>query len=119
MILAMFKILRRINALTRGWLPNDRYWRFNGGNHIVLTLVPPHRTYGPMTHGMMEPIYCGAWHPAANIVTFCPGRQYVTMNFSMEQRHVDNVDKVMPLLERIEALDITPPPRRAAAEVEA
>ena len=60
-------------------LPGQRFWRFNGGIHVVLTLVPPHRTYGPMTHGMVEPIYCGAWHPAANICTFCPGREYVTL----------------------------------------
>jgi hypothetical protein len=57
---------------------------------------------------MLEPIYCGAWHPAANIATFCPGREYVTFNFSMETRHLPNVDKVMPLLERIEAMDIAP-----------
>jgi hypothetical protein len=76
------------------FLPGKRFWRFNGGIHVVLTLVPPHRTYGPMTHGMMEPIYCGAWHPAANICTFCPGREYVTLNFSMETRHIANVEKI-------------------------
>ena len=76
------------------FLPGKRFWRFNGGIHVVLTLVPPHRTYGPMTHGMIEPIYCGAWHPAANICTFCPGREYVTLNFSMETRHIANVDKI-------------------------
>ena len=48
----------------------------------------------------------GAWHPAANICTFCPGREYVTMNFSMETRHIANVDKISELLERIEAMDI-------------
>ena len=74
----------------------------------MLTLVPPHRTYGPLTEGMIEPIYCGAWHSASNICTFCPGREYVTFNFSMEQRHIRNVDKIEQLLERVEAMDIKP-----------
>jgi hypothetical protein len=54
----------------------------------------------------MEPIYCGAWHPAQNICTYCPGREYLTLNFSMQQRLIDNVDRIMPLLERIEAMNI-------------
>ena len=112
---AMFNALRRLNRLA-SWLPGERFWRFNGGMHIVLTLVPPHRTYGPLTQGVVEPIYCGAWHSAANIATFCPGREYVTFNFSMEQRHIANVAKIMPLLERIEATNIPPHGRRAAVD---
>lgn len=106
-IMAMFKSMRTLNRLIPA-LPNKRFWRFNGGNHIVLTLVPPHRTYGPMTHGMVEPLYCGAWHTEVNICTFCPGRKYVTLNFSMEQRHIGNVDKIMALLEDVEQRDVTP-----------
>lgn len=117
-ILAMFNALRRIKAATRGLLPNERFWRFNGGNDIVLTLVPPHRTYGPLTDGVIEPIYCGAWHPAANICTFCPSREYVTFNFSMEQRHIANVDKIMALLERVEAMEIAAANRTVAAEAD-
>jgi hypothetical protein len=112
---AMFNALRRLNRLAK-WLPGERFWRFNGGMHIVLTLVPPHRTYGPLTTGVVEPIYCGAWHSAANICTFCPGREYVTFNFSMEQRHISNVDKIMALLEKIEAMEITPGNRPVASE---
>ena len=112
MMNAMFNTLRRVNGVTRGVLPGKRFWRFNGGIHVVLTLVPPHRTYGPMTHGMIEPIYCGAWHSATNIVTFCPGREYVTLSFSMESRHIANVDKVAALLDRIEAMDIAPSGRK-------
>lgn len=107
MVNAMFHTLRGLNRMTK-LLPGKRFWRFNGGVHVVLTLVPPHRTYGPMTHGMVEPIYCGAWHPATNICTYCPGREYVTMSFSMETRHIENVDKIMSLLEEIEARNITP-----------
>ena len=116
MINSMFHVLRRLNTLSRGRLPGARFWRFNGGMHIVLTLVPPHRTYGPLTQGVMEPIYCGAWHSAANIATFCPGREYVTFNFSMEKRHIDNVHKIEELLEKIEAMDIPRPVKPAPAE---
>jgi hypothetical protein len=83
---------------------------------FVFALLPPHRTYGPMTHGMVEPIYCGAWHPATNICTFCPGRDYVTFNFTVETRHTANVDKVTTLLEQVEAMDI---PARNKVIVEA
>jgi hypothetical protein len=107
MMNSMFKALRSLNKALP-FLPGRRFWRFNGGIHVVLTLVPPHRTYGPMTHGMIEPIFCGAWHPAANICTFCPGREYVTLNFTMETRHIANVDKIEALLAKVEAMDIAP-----------
>ncbi len=116
MMNAMFKTMRRLNSISGGRLPGKRFWRFNGGIHVVLTLVPPHRTYGPMTHGMVEPIYCGAWHSAANIVTFCPGREYVTLNFSMETRHIANVDKVTALLDKLEAMDIAPSGRKVVED---
>jgi hypothetical protein len=115
MMNAMFKTLRGLNSFSK-LLPGKRFWRFNGGIHVVLTLVPPHRTYGPMTHGMIEPIYCGAWHPAANICTFCPGREYVTLNFSMETRHIANVDKIMTLLEKVEAMDVAPSGRNVVED---
>ncbi|HET8729036.1 MAG TPA: hypothetical protein VFO41_16160 [Alphaproteobacteria bacterium] len=118
MMLGMFNMLRRLNAFSKS-LPGKRFWRFNGGMHIVLTLVPPHRTYGPMTHGMLEPIYCGAWHPAANLVTFCPGREYLALSFSMEQRHIANVHKIEDLLDSVEAMDLPPSRRRVAEEDEA
>jgi hypothetical protein len=105
MMNSMFKTLRVLNRALP-FLPGKRFWRFNGAVDVVLTLVPPHRTYGPMTHGIMEPIYCGAWHPAANLITFCPGREYVTFNFSMETRHIANVGKIEALIEKVEAMDI-------------
>lgn len=107
MMNSMFRALRALNKALP-FLPGKRFWRFNGGIHVVLTLVPPHRTYGPMTHGMIEPIYCGAWHPAANICTFCPGREYVTLNFTMETRHIANVEKIEHLLAKVESMDIAP-----------
>ncbi len=104
---AMFKAMRTLNRFIPA-LPNKRFWRFNNNMHIVLTLVPPHRTYGPMTHGMIEPLYCGAWHTEVNICTFCPGRDYVTLNFSMEQRHLGNVEKILSLLDEVERRDVSP-----------
>jgi hypothetical protein len=104
---AMFKAMRTLNRFIPA-LPNKRFWRFNNNMHIVLTLVPPHRTYGPMTHGMVEPLYCGAWHTEVNICTFCPGRDYVTLNFSMEQRHLGNVEKILSLLDEVERRDVGP-----------
>lgn len=109
------KSLRALNSIWKGF-PGRRFWRFNMGIEIALTLVPPHRTYGPVTHGIVEPIYCGAWHPGQNICTYCPGREYITMNFSMEERHIANVAKIMPLLERVEAMDIAPSARAVEAE---
>jgi hypothetical protein len=107
MAMTMFKTIRALNKAFP-FLPGKRFWRFNNFIHVVLTLVPPHRTNGPMTQGMVEPIYCGAWHPAANICTFCPGRDYVTFNFTMEDRHIANVDKIVTLFDRIEASDFAP-----------
>jgi hypothetical protein len=109
----VFKTLRGLNRLWKG-LPGKRFWRFNGGVSVVLTLVPPHRAYGPLTHGIMEPIFCGAWHPAANICTFCPGREYITFNFTMENGLLANVDGILPLLERVEAMSIAPTSRKVA-----
>lgn len=102
MINAMFGTLRALNRIIPA-IPPKRFWRFNGNTHVVLTLVPPHRTYGSLTNGVVEPIFCGAWHDGVNICTFCPGRDNLAMSFAMEQRHIDNVDRIMPLLEQIEA----------------
>ncbi|RUT34517.1 hypothetical protein EMQ25_00700 [Arsenicitalea aurantiaca] len=118
MINAMFRTLRGISRVAP-FLLTRRFWRFNGKAHVVLTLVPPHRTYGPMTHGVIEPIYCGAYHPGSNLCTFCPGREYVTLNFSMETRHLDNVHRIEELLAEIEARDLPPPPARAVEGAEA
>ena len=114
MMNGVFKTLRTLNKMA-SWLPGKRFWRFSAGLKIVLTLVPPHRTYGPMTNGMIEPIYCGAWHDGMNICTFCPGRDYVTLNFALETRLIEHVDKIMTLLEKVEAMDLVPPAKFVAA----
>ncbi|MGV3492110.1 MAG: hypothetical protein ACO1OG_12410 [Devosia sp.] len=116
-VLAMFAMHRKLHK----WFPflyGERFWRFSGRTDTVLTLVPPHRTFGPVTNWMIEPIYCGAYHPATNICTFCPGREFMTLNFVMEQRHIEMVDRIEPLIARIEAMDL-PPVSKARAEIEA
>jgi hypothetical protein len=118
MINSLFATLRTLNRVTKR-LPGRRFWRYNGGIHIVLTLVPPHRTYGPLTTGLVEPIYCGAWHSATNIVTFCPSRDWVTFNFSMETRHIENVGKIEALIEKVEAMDVTPSGRKVVEDADA
>jgi len=118
MMNTVFKTLRSLNRMA-SWLPGRRFWRFNAGIKITLTLVPPHRTYGPMTHGMIEPIYCGAWHNGVNICTFCPGRDYVTFNFTIEDRFVPMVDRITPLFEKLEAMSIAPSNRTVIEAEEA
>jgi len=118
MMNTVFKTLRSLNRMA-SWLPGRRFWRFNAGIKITLTLVPPHRTYGPMTHGMVEPIYCGAWHNGVNICTFCPGRDYVTFNFTIEDRFVPMVDRITPLFEKLEAMSIAPSNRTVVEADEA
>jgi hypothetical protein len=99
---ATFKLHRRLAKLFP-FLYGPRFWRYSGPYDLVLTLVPPHRPYGTMTREVVEPIYCGSFHPGTNLCTFVPGRRYVTFNFSMETRHIAQVDAVTALLERMEA----------------
>jgi len=84
------------------FLYSDRFFRFNGNYDIVLTMVPPHRTYGDLTKGMIEPIYCGSYHPGSNLCTFVPARKNVTLNFSMRTKHLPYVDKVAGLLKSLD-----------------
>jgi hypothetical protein len=103
MVLAMMRALRRLSKIVP-WLINDRVWRFQGTQaDLVLTLVPPHRSYGPMTEWMIEPIYCGAFHQSTNICTFCPGREFMTLNFVVEERHLTHIERVEKLIEQLEA----------------
>jgi hypothetical protein len=103
MILAMMGALRRLSKYAP-WLHSEKFWRLQGTTaDLVLTLVPPHRSYGPLTEWMIEPIYCGAFHPSTNICTFCPGRDYMTLNFTIEEKHLSHVDRIMTLIEAAEA----------------
>lgn len=99
---ATFKMHRFLCGLFP-FLYGERFFRFNGGYDVVLTLVPPHRMYGNLTAGMMEPIYCGSYHPGSNLCTFVPAREHVTFNFAMRTSHLDHADKVIALLDELDA----------------
>ncbi len=84
------------------FLYSDRFFRYNGNYDIVLTMVPPHRTYGSLTKGLMEPIYCGSYHPGSNLCTFVPARRTVTLNFSMRREYLPLVDRVGELMNALD-----------------
>jgi hypothetical protein len=113
----MTSVFSTLRGLGRAFpfILNRRLWRF-GPVDVILTLVPPHRTYGPMTHGLLEPIYCGAWHSAINLITFCPSREYVTFSFTLDPRLSPGVDKIETLMQRVETMDIAPSGRLIADE---
>ncbi len=106
-MLSLFAMHRKLDSVFP-FLYGERFWRFSGRTDMVLTLVPPHRTFGPVTEWMMEPIYCGAYHASTNITTFCPGREYMTLNFVMEERHMERVGRIEQLIEEVEAMDLPP-----------
>jgi hypothetical protein len=102
-VLAMMGAMRKLSRIVPS-LINDKVWRFQGTTaDLVLTLVPPHRSMGAMTEWMIEPIYCGAFHQSTNIVTFCPGREYMTLNFVVEERHLTHIERVEKLIADLEA----------------
>lgn len=115
-ILAMFGMHRRLHRIAP-WIHGPRFWRFSGNMHLVLTLVPPHRINGALTQGMVEPIFCGAFHPSVNICTFCPGREYVTFNFTGEEKLAHGVARIEPLIAELEARVLSEPERSVAPAV--
>jgi hypothetical protein len=103
-ILAMMGALRSLSR-SFPWMVNDKVWRLQGATaDMVLTLVPPHRTMGPLTDWMIEPIYCGAFHQSTNISTFCPGRDYMTVSFVVEERHIESIDRIEKLIADLETM---------------
>ena len=102
-VLGMMAALRKLGAIFP-WMINDKVWRFQGTQaDLVLTLVPPHRSTGALSDWMVEPIYCGAFHQSTNIVTFCPGREFMTLNFVVEERHLTHIERVEKLIAQLEA----------------
>jgi hypothetical protein len=75
-----------------------RFFRYSGPYSIVLTLVPPHRMYGNLTDGMVEPIYCGSYHPGTSICTFVPARKYVTFSYTGPRDQLERAGEVPELL---------------------
>jgi len=116
LINSLFAMHRAIHSVAP-WLYGPRFWRFAGTSDIVLTLVPPHRAMGPLTEWLVEPIYVGAFHPSSNVCTFCPGREYMTISFSLGKGGIDKVDEIMGVVERAEAMDVIPSGKLSAEAV--
>ena len=60
-------------------------------------------------------MHAGSWHPSANLCTFVPAKEYTTLNFSMERRHLPQVDRIQPLLDQLEARVMATPEAGAEA----
>jgi hypothetical protein len=82
---------------------NQRFFRYSGPYNAVLTLVPPHRMYGNVTSGMMEPVYCGSYHPGTNLCTFVPSRRHVSFSYAMPRHLLDRASDVPRLLASLDA----------------
>ncbi|HET7717394.1 MAG TPA: hypothetical protein VFK86_17370 [Bauldia sp.] len=52
---------------------------------LVFALIPPHRLTGPLSRGLMEPVWAGAVMPGINGCVAVPGRRFVTLNFYLEE----------------------------------
>lgn len=79
-----------------------RMWEFAMGNHITMTMVPPHHAAGALGREIVEPIHCGVWHTITNICTLTPGRRFLTLNFAIDDKLLPNVDRILPLLAEVE-----------------
>lgn len=102
---------RRIPALF-----GTKYWRFSLGVPVGMTMVPPHRATGALGKDVIEPIYCGAWHPGGNGAIFCPGRKYITLVFVLEEKFLPNAERFMDVLNKVDAMNIEAPDRAFTAQ---
>lgn len=100
---AMFSAHRRWSRLFP-FLYGPKFFAYGGKTDLVLTLIPPHRLYGNLARGFMEPVHAGAWHPTANLCTFVPGHLYATLNFSMGKHLLPQVPRIQVLLDELDRM---------------
>lgn len=98
---AMFATHRRVSRFLP-FMYTPRFFRFTAGYDLSLSLMPPQLLAGEMTRGLMEPIYCGTFHPGMNLCVFAPGKTHITINLSLHARLVPHVEKIEALLEEID-----------------
>lgn len=98
---AMFSTHRRWSKLFP-FLYGKKFWNYSDGKSLVLTLIPPHRLYGDLSRGFMEPVHAGSWQPSANLCTFVPSQDFATLNFSMDTTRLVDVPKVQMLLDQLD-----------------
>ncbi len=104
---AVFSTHRRWSRLLP-FLYGKKFWSYSRGGTLVLTLIPPHRLYGDLSHGFSEPIHAGSWHPSANLCTFVPAQEFATLNFSMDKHRLLDVPKIQALLDELDAKAMEP-----------
>ena len=66
------------------------FWSYD----VVFSLLTPHQLAGPLTDGMLEPIYCGATIPGVNGCFVVPGRDWVSFNFVVEAQKLGQIDRL-------------------------
>lgn len=65
---------------------------------LVFALIPPHRLGGALSQGLLEPVWCGATMPGINGCVAVPGREFVTLNFYIEEDLVPRLDALDRLI---------------------
>jgi hypothetical protein len=74
------------------------FWSYD----VVFSLLTPHQLIGPLTQGMIEPIYCGAAIPGVNACFVVPGRDWVTFNFTVEAQKLPRIKHLDAALKDLE-----------------
>ncbi|MDP1731001.1 MAG: hypothetical protein Q8L54_07460 [Devosia sp.] len=90
-------------AMRFPWLYSPKVFAFMPYD-FVFALIPPHRLAGPLTEGLVEPVYCGATTPGINGCVVVPGRTMVTFNFYLEENLLPRIER----LDRILGPDLPP-----------
>lgn len=92
-----------VHRVLARWLPflyGPRVFSFMPYD-FVFALLPPHHLDGPLTRGMVEPVYAGATPPGVNGCVVVPGRDWVTLAFALEETRltqISRLDELMALL---------------------
>lgn len=82
---------------------------------LVFGLLPPHRLAGPLSEGLLEPVYAGALLPGVNACVVVPGRTMVSFGFYVEERLVDEVARLDALVGPELAAAVVTPARNGTA----
>lgn len=105
------RLKRRLPFLYPEWI-----FRFAGFYHLDLSLTPPHQLSGPMTEDLIEPLYCGTFHPGLDVCVFVPNGREITFNFTVRNGLAKHVAVVDGLLDNLLRDDDRRPPQPAAAQ---
>lgn len=93
---ATLAVHRRLSRLLPG-LYGPEVFAFMPSD-LMFALVPPHHLVGPLTQGLMEPVYSGASMPGINGCVVVPARKWITFNFHLEEHLAPNVARLDTLV---------------------